>query len=202
VLASLEESASHFFRAGDRTVVSFSGSARALVDRLFREHVLGEEPRAQVIPFVTHLPLYGLRAAATKFGDLMEGGQSGWVEAPGRLRLTDNMFVAQVVGRSMEPRIPDGSLCVFRAGVTGSRQGRLVLVEKLDETELGSRFTVKRYARYEPRPGSPEGESAERTAKIRLEPLNPDFEGFDLEPSDPDGSRFRVLAEFIEVLPS
>ena len=41
------------------------------------------------------------------------------------------MFVARIAGRSMEPRIPDGSLCVFRAGVTGSREGRLVLVEYL-----------------------------------------------------------------------
>ena len=44
----------------------------------------------------------------------------------------------------MEPRIPDGSLCVFRHGVTGSRQGRLVLVENL-ETAGNNRYTVKRY---------------------------------------------------------
>ncbi len=41
------------------------------------------------------------------------------------------MFVARIAGQSMEPKIPDGSLCVFRHGVTGSRQGRLVLVERL-----------------------------------------------------------------------
>ena len=44
----------------------------------------------------------------------------------------------------MEPRIPDGSLCVFRHGVTGSRQGRLVLVENL-ETRGNNRYAVKRY---------------------------------------------------------
>ena len=44
----------------------------------------------------------------------------------------------------MEPLIPDGSLCVFRSGVTGSRQGRLVLVEALGRGS-NDRYTVKRY---------------------------------------------------------
>ncbi len=39
------------------------------------------------------------------------------------------MFVAEIAGHSMQPTIPDGSLCVFRYGVAGSREGRLVLVE-------------------------------------------------------------------------
>ncbi len=46
----------------------------------------------------------------------------GWVRAPENLRLHEGMFVATVVGRSMEPRIPDGSACIFRAPVTGSQK--------------------------------------------------------------------------------
>ena len=121
----------------------------------------------------------------------MDSQQEGWVRAPEKLRLTNKMFVAQVVGRSMEPRIPDGSYCVFRGEVTGSRQGRLVLIERFDENDFSSRFTVKRYA-----PHAPIDESAERTDKIRLEPLNKEFEAFDL-----DQDSFRVIAEFIQVLP-
>jgi SOS-response transcriptional repressor LexA len=102
------------------------------------------------------------------------------------------MFVAQVVGRSMEPLIPDGSLCVFRAPVTGSRQGRVVLIENFGENDFAARYTVKRYARHAGR-----DESAEREAPIRLEPLNREFEAFELE-----GDRFRVIAEFVQVLPS
>ena len=67
-----------------------------------------------------------------------------WEEAPAGLRLTREMFVAEIVGHSMEPLIPDGSLCVFRKGVTGSRQGRLVLVEALGSFG-GDRYTVKRH---------------------------------------------------------
>src|SRR5579871_5095605 len=35
----LEDSASHFFRVTDRAAIGFSGSARAMVDRLFDQHV-------------------------------------------------------------------------------------------------------------------------------------------------------------------
>ena len=114
LLASLEDSLSHFLRISDRTSIVFSGSAQAAADRLFDEHV-----DSRIRPFVSHLPFYSLRAAATKFGELMECEQEGWVRVPEKLRMSEGMFVAQVVGQSMEPRIPDGSLCVFRAPVVG-----------------------------------------------------------------------------------
>src|SRR5882762_9352822 len=41
----------------------------------------------------------------------------GWEEAPFGWRLAPEMFVAAIVGRSMEPSIPNGALCVFRRGV-------------------------------------------------------------------------------------
>ena len=57
------------------------------------------------------------------------------------------VFVAQVVGGSMEPAIPDGAWCLFRAPVAGTRQGKTVLVQLRDATdpETGQRYTVKRY---------------------------------------------------------
>lgn len=126
-----EDSLSNFFRVGDRNAIVYSGDPRATVDRLFHEIV-----DSAIRPFVTHLPVYNLRAAATKFGELMphirmdnrqdEDDAEQWVRAPENLRLSEGMFVAYVVGRSMEPRIPDGSACIFRAPVTGSRNGRLL----------------------------------------------------------------------------
>ncbi len=78
--------------------------------RLYREHI-----HARVHQFVTHLPRYSLAAAAGKFLENQEVHAEGWEEAPPNLRIAPEMFVAHVVGRSMEPRIPDGSLCIFRA---------------------------------------------------------------------------------------
>jgi SOS-response transcriptional repressor LexA len=93
----------------------------------------------------------------------------------------------------MEPLIPDASLCAFRAGVTGSRQGRLVLVEALGRG-ANDRYTVKRY-----RSQKSQGPGADtwKHDQIRLEPLNPDFEAWDLDPSE---DLYRILAEFVRVL--
>jgi phage repressor protein C with HTH and peptisase S24 domain len=157
---------------------------RAL-SRLYREHVA-----STVRPFVTHLPRYSLAVAAGKFLENQEVVGEAWEEVRSRLRLDDRMFVSRIVGHSMEPRIPDGSLCVFRSGVTGSREGRLVLVEALGTND---RYTVKRYH-------SEKRQRADGTwehERIRLEPLNPEFEAWDL---DPEQDRFRIVAEFVEVL--
>jgi SOS-response transcriptional repressor LexA len=183
----LEDSLSNFFRISDRTSVIYS-DANAAVDRLFDEHV-----DDTVIPYVTHLPLYGLRAAATKFGkDLDVGMDHDWIRFPEGLRVKEGMFAAHVVGRSMEPLINDGDICIFRTPVTGSRYGRKLLIEHFGETDFAARYTVKRYARQGSR-----DESAERETPIRLEPLNPECEAFDLT-----SDKFRVLAEFVQVLPS
>ena len=185
-LRQMEDSLSNALRLSERTAVAVDDFARTLA-RLYEEHVQAEEAQ----PFVTHLPLYSLRAAATRFGEDREVEVEGWVKAPAKLRLTPDMFVARVVGRSMEPRIPDGSLCVFRAGVVGSRQGKLVLVERYSATETSARYTIKKYTSKKIQSGEEEWQHA----SVRLEPLNPEFEGFELKEGEA-----RVIAEFIQVL--
>jgi hypothetical protein len=192
LLASLEDSLSGFLRIQERQAIEYSGDARHTVDKLFDEHV-----DRGIRPFVTHLPLYALRAAATKFGDEFDPEQVSepisWLRTPAGLRLRDGMFIAQVSGRSMEPLIPDGSYCIFRAPVVGSRQGKRLLIEQTggQGADPASRYTVKRYTS---RKTESEDGSWEHAA-IRLEPLNPEFEAFDLAPGD-----FRVIAEFVRVL--
>jgi hypothetical protein len=185
-LRQLEDSLSNTLRLSERTAVAVDDFPRTLA-RLYEEHVEAEPAQ----PFVTHLPLYSLRAAATKFGADEEVEAEGWVKAPPKLRLTSDMFVARVVGRSMEPRIPDGSLCVFRHGVVGSRQGKLLLVERFGTTETSARYTIKKYTSKK----VPSGEEQWEHASVRLEPLNPEFEGFELKEGEA-----RVIAEFIQVL--
>ena len=197
LLASLEESLSGFLRIGDRNAIEYAGDAGRVADRLFREHVASGDEPPKILPFVTHLPLYGLRAAATKFGEGFEPDEinepDAWVRAPRGLRLSEGTFVAQVLGRSMEPLIPDGAYCVFRAPVTGTRQGKRLLIEQTGTADAGSRYTVKRYTS---RKTAGDDGSWEH-ANIRLEPLNPEFEAFDLREG-----QFRVIAEFVQVLPS
>lgn len=181
----LESGLSGAIRLTDREEVQVDDFTRAL-DRLYLKNV-----QSNVLEFRTHLPKYSLRAAAGKFLENQEISEDGWVEAPEDLRLASDMFVAQIEGHSMEPWIPDGSLCVFRHGVAGSRQGRLVLVENLESTG-NNRYTVKRY----------ESEKAQTEAgwkhqRIRLVSLNPEYSSWDL---DPDEEKYRILAEFVRVL--
>jgi phage repressor protein C with HTH and peptisase S24 domain len=178
----LEGTLSTSVRITDREQVLVHDFSRAL-DRLYRQHV-----PSKVLEFRTHLPRYSLRAAAGRFLDNEEIQEEAWIETPEDLRLTPDMFIAQIAGHSMEPLIPDGSLCVFRAGVTGSRVGRLVLAED----RQANAFAVKRY-------NSKRTETAEgwRHEWIRLESLNPEGPSWDL---DPDEEKYRILAEFVRVL--
>jgi phage repressor protein C with HTH and peptisase S24 domain len=171
----------------DFLVISLREPARGLgLDELYEEHV---DPRIK--PFETHLPVYSLRAAATKFGEDSSVDVEQWRRVPG-LKLSEGMFIAHVVGRSMEPLIPDGSLCVFRSPVVGSRQGKKLLIEQFGAASDSARYTIKRYT-------STKNYNAEDDTwahgEIRLEPLNREFEAFHLHPDE-----FRVIAEFVKVL--
>jgi phage repressor protein C with HTH and peptisase S24 domain len=185
LMGLIEDWLSNTVRVSMREPLEVEDFERSL-GRLYREHV-----RSNVLEFVTHLPRYSLAVAAGRFLENQEVTAEGWEEAPGDLNVTPEMFVARIAGRSMEPKIPDGSLCVFRMGVAGSRQGRLVLVERLGGG-ANDRYTVKRY-RSEKR----EGHEGWSHARITLESLNPEFESWDL---DPEEDRFRIIAEFVRVL--
>jgi SOS-response transcriptional repressor LexA len=181
----LEDTLSNTLRIGERREAMVEDFDRAL-GRLYRQNVA-----SQVQAFSTHLPRYSLAVAAGPFLENQAVEEEGWEEIPAGLRLTPEMFVARIAGRSMEPLIPDGSLCVFRRNVIGSRQGRLVLVEALDEGG-NDRYTVKRYRSHKEQ--MPDG--TWRQEQIRLEPLNPEFEAWNLEPEE---DRYRILAEFVQV---
>jgi hypothetical protein len=66
---------------------------------------------------------------------------------------------------------------VFHAGVVGSRQGKLVLVGRFGTTETSARYTIEKYTK----PESLLGRGEWKHAAVRLEPLNPEFDGFELK---------------------
>jgi len=136
-----------------------------------------------------------LAAAAGRFGQAQDVSEEGWVPVNGR-RLDEKMFVARVVGRSMEPKIPSGSYCVFRANPEGTRQGKIVLVQHrgIEDPETGGQFTVKQYKSDK----SSNSDGAWQHTKITLEPLNPAYQPILIDPSDAEA--VTVLAEFLEVL--
>jgi hypothetical protein len=177
-----------------------TGEARAHTAKVtpFRPRTVEPKPAER---YVTCVPLLPLKAAAGLFSDPQQSPQVGWedgaewVAVESWHRLRPGMFVAQVAGRSMEPAIPDGAWCLFRAPVEGARQGRTVLVELRDtaDPETGQRYTVKRY----------ESEKAAdgdwwRHERITLKPVNPEFAPIVL--TGLAGDEIDVVAELVEVL--
>ena len=138
-----------------------------------------------------------LKAAAGAFSDPQRVEDEGWewVALDTQHRLRPSMFVAQVVGKSMEPRIPDGSYCLFRSPVEGTRRGRTVLVQLRSslDPESGERFTVKRYFSEKV-----ETEEGWRHLRIELRPENPHYEVIVLGAEQSE--QLQVLAELLEVL--
>ena len=148
--------------------------------------------------YVTCVPLVPLAAAAGAFSapqNVAAEDDWEWVELHPKRPLTQGMFVARIAGRSMQPAIPDGAYALFRAPVTGTRQGKTVLVQLRDATdpETGARYTVKRYA------SEKAEEGAEwRHAKITLKPNNPEFAPIIL--TDVEEDSLQVVAELLEVI--
>jgi type III restriction enzyme len=150
----------------------------------------------------TCMPLLPLKVAAGLFresspeqSNLFDSEE--WVELQGARRIEEGMFVAQVLGRSMEPRIPDGAWCLFRKDRGGSRNGRILLVVngQISDPVYAAGYTVKKYR--SEKVVDPETDEWRHT-HIWLEPLNPDFPTLELKVDD-EGN-VAVVAEFVEVL--
>jgi phage repressor protein C with HTH and peptisase S24 domain len=186
-LRSLEDSLSNALRVGERQIVEKVDAFSRVLDRLYDEHV----EKLAVEPFRTHVPLYGLRAAAGGLGEEMLSLAEDWVRAPEGMRLDTEMFVAHVVGDSMEPRIPNGSLNLFRFHPAGSRQNKILLIQRFGMVDETARYTVKKYTSRK----VSTGEDQWHHEQIRLEPLNPEFEAWDVGPED-----FAVVAEWLRVI--
>lgn len=148
--------------------------------------------------YVTCVPLVPLAIAAGEFGDPQNVAAEEnweWVEVDSTHRLRPGMFVAQIVGHSMEPTVPHAAYGLFRSPVEGTRQGKTVLVQLHDATdpETGARYTLKRYESKKVQ----EGDSWRHT-KITLKPTNPNFDPIVLTYAD-EGD-VAVVAELVEVI--
>ena len=143
------------------------------------------------------VPLVPLEVAAGAFStpQHIEDDNFAWVGVETERRLRQGMFVARVVGKSMEPAIPDGAYCLFAAPVEGTRQGKTVLVQMRDaaDPETGATYTVKRYASEKA-----DQEDSWHHTKIILSPVNPDFASIAL--TGMEAEQLNVIAEVVDVL--
>ncbi len=162
----------------------------------FLEDLLSDEEVQETKRFVDYLPVHSLKAAASGFRqeDVVE--KLGWKKMNAKIKLSKDMFIARVIGKSMEPTIRDGSYCVFKSYKGGSRNELVVLVESglVSDPENNQRYTVKRY--HSEKEFFDDGTWVHK--KIVLSPDNKAFDNIELENVDPEN--FRVVAEFVVVL--
>jgi hypothetical protein len=148
------------------------------------------------LEYIEYLPVTSLKAAATQFGREEHVENIGWMKVNIKMKLNEDMFIAQVAGKSMEPTIPDGSYCIFRFERGGSRNGKVVLVEshQVTDTETNQKYTVKRYSSEK----EYFNDGTWRHKRITLSPDNRKFGDIVLE--NVSGEDFRVVAELVEVV--
>lgn len=199
--------AQHFYRLG--RILLGKDRAKSLRDdpKWFTEATTDQraESDQEVLPFrrasgevaaryKSCVPLVSLKAAAGGFGSPNAAETLDWIEPNTKRKLREGMFVAQVIGHSMEPLIPDGAHCLFAAPVIGSRTGRILLVRHRDisDPETGGSFTVKKFDSADVK-GK---DTTERTGTIYLRAINLDYDPIVLN----DDEGIAVIAELLEVL--
>ncbi|PIE22901.1 MAG: restriction endonuclease subunit R [Planctomycetota bacterium] len=100
-------------------------------------------------PYQNCVPALDLKVAAGGFSPAQISDPSiyEWVEVPDGFQASEELFVAQVIGESMNRVIPNGAWCLFRLQPSGSRQNKIVLAQHQDlsDPDLGGSYTVKRY---------------------------------------------------------
>ena len=147
---------------------------------------------------VFKLPLYDLYAAAGSFSEMQTSKAFNLIEVPERFQ-KDGYFAFKVMGESMNRRIPNGSICIFKQPVVGSRSGKILLIENYDkqDPDLKSHFTVKTYTS-----SKIETEEGLRNTSIILKPNSYDKTYQDIVITDDDTAekQFNVVGEFVDVL--
>ena len=161
-------------------------------------------PLEHAKPFENCVPALDLKVAAGGWSadQVVEDGPGHyeWVAFDGRTKPGKDIFVAQVVGESMNRRIPNGAWCVWRStpGCDGKSGAEIVLAQHRDiqDPELGGRYTVKTYM--SEREQADDGTWQHTRITLKPDSANPNYEAIVLE--DLAEGELRIVAEMVEVL--
>ncbi len=154
-------------------------------------------PFESVKPYVNAVPMYNIKVAATNFSDPQFYEEFKWAELPMQVSPKKGYFIAQVIGESMNKKIPNGSFCLFEEYTAGSRNGEIVLVEStsIQHGDFGSGYTIKVYQSVKD-----VTEESYRHVSIILKPLSHDDSIKDIILYEDDLVDFRIRGIFKQVL--
>lgn len=142
------------------------------------------------------IPLYDFHAAAGSFSEMQDEKEYKLTSVTQRYA-SDDYFACRVIGESMNKIIPNNSICIFKKNITGSRSGKILLIENRDsfDPDFNSAFTVKTY-------------SSEKTINeegwqhnsIVLKPNSYDKNFENIILTEENTKEMRVIGEFVEIL--
>ena len=191
-------------------VIALDGSSKGARDNKYEGLTLRLVSSAEVKPFNNCVPIYDLAIAAGLFSDtqtvnevaqnsdVLNSEETEWVELPDFIRPRRGLFVARVIGESMNKRIPNGAWCLFSLNPGGIRQGKTVLVQhrNIEDPDTGGHYTVKVYE-------SEKVANEEDGWRHRRIILKPDSTYKNYKPivfDEADAEELKVIAEMVAVL--
>lgn len=142
------------------------------------------------------IPLYDFYAAAGSFSEMQNEKEYNLTSVPEKYA-TNDYFACKVIGESMNKTIPNNSICIFKKNVTGSRTGKILLIENRDsfDPDFNSAFTVKTYS-------SEKSVSEEgwQHSSIVLKPNSYDTSFENILITEENSNEMRIIGEFVTVL--
>jgi phage repressor protein C with HTH and peptisase S24 domain len=110
---------------------------------------------------------------------------------------SNEYFACRVIGESMNKRIRNGSICLFRKYTGGSRSGKILLIENRDihDIDFNSAFTVKTYSSQKVI-----AEEGWQHTSIVLKPNSYDSKYNDIIIDEDNAEGMNVIGEFVSVI--
>lgn len=143
------------------------------------------------------VPVFDIKIAAGDFSKEQWLLDCDYAELPDHINAKPGFFIAQVIGESMNRRIPNGSWCLFREPTLGSRDGKIVLVQSRDiqDPDSGGQYTIKTY-----RSKKSIQQDSWSHSQIQLRPDSHDTSFQPLTLKANANTDFQVLGEFVGVI--
>lgn len=145
------------------------------------------------------VPLYDLKIAAGKFGKNQAIDEPRhWVVLDETFKSGPDLFVAQVIGESMNQRIPNGSWCLFRFNPAGTRQGKVVVAQHMDiqDPDTGAEYTVKVYESH--KATSEDGTWRHERVLLKPDTRNPGYKPIEITGNEL--GELKIIAELVAIL--
>ena len=184
-------SASMYNYFQEKSIIRKTNSAFADDILPLKEYIKFEQKLRNPIPF------YNFYAAAGTFSEMQSEKDFMLIEGPENIKYNSDYFACKVVGESMNRIIPNGSICLFKTDIGGSRNGKIVLIEDKDiqDQDFNSAFAIKTYSSEKVI-----SEEGWHHTSIVLKTNSTDDSYKDIIVTEDNSTGMRIVGEFVSIL--